>query len=473
MVTKVIEQAAIQLLRDRVNQYSHEPLPGTWNAALLILGSRANSEMAAFGLKCAGYAREFSTLVLLGIHPVDAVDAGLGVRDPTSNLSSDLLASHPLHLASMFGDVLGDRVAATRMYDEYLKMRKAFDGTDRNDHKRYGSTVGYKSPLTWHNTWTPPIGAAGLGLPALEFHEVLDNVHLVLWYQDGLFRRLTERLGSAHELEKLAHISQVYGMRWHEEICAASFAASRRHLLDAKAGGFRYLEFSNYVRLCSNDQARDVLSKLKGARKVLGVVRSDATSDEMVTGLRALTQAAEDVQKTLLKRLGRAPTTKELAKVSGRGLVNLLYLMPWEILEPLVEESAAKLRVMLMPHLGSAPLTILTDCLLPHKGRVSRAPDVSNPKDSPVLEPPGKWSEVFGHLGNTYTRAQRVRQDLLDITGSAPVSILAALDATQASTQSTKALIAAHPKHAEIDEALRGYTVSPNWVREVSRREVA
>ncbi len=110
-----------------------------------------------------------------------------------------------------------------------------------------------------------------------------------------------------------------------------------------------------------------------GVMRLLLGAYQNPIPDDYVAALRALALAEGNTQQAAASILSRAPQLAELRKVRGVGIVNVLWSLPWEYLEPLVQKNGSELNALL---LGASfeDVTRLRMCTQDHPDRAKKLP---------------------------------------------------------------------------------------------------
>lgn len=190
----------------------------------------------------------------------------------------------------------------------------------------------------------------------------------------------------------------------------------------AATHGFRqYGELAMLMRHCDRAELLALLGekiKKKHVHAVLGVAMPDAPSDIMVQAIRAHCGVGN---YSAMKYMSRSPTIAELQQCRLKGLMNVLWHMPWPILEPLIRTYEGDIRALL---LKEAPdnLDKARQVFSDHQNRIVLVPDniVEMNKD----RQPGNFTEFKHGIRSRYAAAQRLHRELQRLPPEVAILVL-------------------------------------------------
>jgi len=449
MVIDLIESAAKQMISDRMCAVYSTHEHKTWDAILLALGEKAKPTLGGL-LSRAIPERSMTKYVEFGIHPSGAMDYELPVEHYSKGR---LMQSHPIHLTAMFGGVLRSPGEAKRMYAEHLGMRQQNLDASRGIPKN----PRYPTP-TFHGLWgqthVPGFSAEDCGIEPLEFDDAVDNIHFAAWYTQPSVRAIVERRLTTDQILTLIYITEYSSTTWRTELQSVVYASTMRDCTSDRGGSFHYAALAELLGFCTPEKARDVMDRLKGARRVLLITRPDSTTKDMTNGLRALATTNNEETLALLSRLGRTPAFEELSAVKGRGLVDILYYMPWEHLEAMLQRDEDRIRGLLLRHVDGDSISKVSVCLVDHRHRRISAKYRSKGLDS-------NWSTHYTALATQYTACRDLRSKLLSATGSPFVAVMAALDVLDDKADMIRSMLQKHPDYPKIESVQSEYRALP------------
>lgn len=358
-------------------------------------------------------------LVSFGIHPKDWRASGF--ECPTfDNMRSDgsyayrggQFLSHPLYLGMMFTKLLNDPETGRWFLER---------------HKELPPKTNSGSMYTnfWKPSWIPPFKPGDLGVTGGVKPTNHDNISMLAWF---------DKLEVSHLMRDVTGIGveDVAGVvsALRIDLSLVEAAEARLHQWWTSSSRLPYAMMAQMLRLTSQLRAETRLSTAKGVRAGFGIVRTDTTEELMVRGLRAISGMTEDGISTFSALYGRPPTLEELRSVGGSGLINILYYMPWDIIEVLLEEDSSALRARTLPHLG-ALTGEKRHCLQRHNNRTTllhyagveagpptRVTDKTNSSD---------WMKVYSGLAKQYKRSVSIRTELAKIEPDPTVALVAIL----------------------------------------------
>jgi hypothetical protein len=353
-----------------------------------------------------------SWLVQYGLCPTAAIQRGFHASFTANAWSHHHRARYrPYDLAGMLL-VHGQTEAAKGLLQAYHSAPKG---------------VGF-SEAVWEITWINPVDPREYGIePQATTHQA-QAAHL-LWHDEGALSRFFD-----HGLGHLPHLRRVIDHLQQPRL-SARLSQKARGALRQRMGrwGTRFGSLIHAYQACSPEDAAEVANQmLSGSAESLLATRSDATEKQMITGLRAIASLSAATRKAVVPRIGRAPSLQELCAVRGRGLIEILFYLPWAYLQPLGAD-IEHLRSHLVRFVGRADVHTLRHCLLDHEERCPlHVLDRWEVPSRPIYGLPGAedpfmgdtgltfesdWEPVHAKLWASRCRAQAVRDELHALGG--------------------------------------------------------
>ena len=396
-----------------------------------------------------------ATLVAYGIHPRDWVAAGLVRRrfhepkfDGNYVYRGGVFLSHPIYLGMAFTKMLGDPEGGRWFLEDHAKLPQTHSA---------GLTSAF-----WKPSWIPPFGLADLGLTQPLAPGPNDNVSMMALFDKKEISSLLLNRGTGVNVEDIAQVAVVLNAPLH----LADAASSALGRWWTSSSRLPYAFMAQMLRMVPVFRAEQLLNDVKGVRQGLGIARMDTPRELMIRGLRAVSGMAEDGIYTFSALYGRSPTISELQALGGSGLINILYYMPWDFLELLVEGDASALRAMTLPHLGALD-GLKRHCLQNHNKRAkllhyagreagipSRVTDKTTSAD---------WLRVYAGLTKQYRRAAELRAALSAVEPDPVIRLVAVMPRFGVATkESVERVMRHHPAYQRISE-LTANIVEPTW----------
>lgn len=411
-------------------------------------------------------------VVVLGLHPVKAFGSGVSISFRGGNYGSenpDL--AHPLNIALMFARHLKDLDSANLCVIEYgeivrslsLRHQKAGSGAA----PKYGGNAFREhdhSNRFWTPSWYSPNPADdGLLLRLDKPDTQFDNIALIGWFSTAGIEHVLASHGGKPEV--LAEAAAYIG----RDAKSALSAAAARELTRLWNGNRQpaYDHLASLLRLCSRGVAEARIGEAKGVRRMLGICRRDTPTTHMQMALAEIATSGKAGEVSAL--YGRAPTVDELVKVRSQGIVQILYLMPYTLLQEVLEESRAeeRLRARLLLELGSADTERLRSAFSDHAGRATLRPYplVDEPPERPVSSTETTthdWDEVFSKMAEQYARSVHFRDHLKALVPEPAVRVTLAMQ-IYAPDERLWTVLRTLPRWGEINDLIKG--MSPPTAR--------
>lgn len=409
-------------------------------------------------------------ITVLGLAPHTAPDLGLSVvfRSPHE-------LCHPLNVALMFARHVKDLATAEACVAEYHSIINCHS-------KRYAQPFGpsrYAASAFndggGHRFWSdrllisPDPAKDGLTMkikPDMGF----DFISLLGWFSDQGKEQLLTAGGDPVTLSRAA---KLLGVDMKREIARIANAGLRERWRAQRQPNYVYL--ADLLRLASRSVAEHILDKETGTRSVLGICRIDARQKHMMEGLSQLVNSPTELHKLY----GRAPTVEELTGLRTKNLTRLLYLMPYQLLETVLNEEDAevRLRARLLRELGEADPAEMRAALDRHPARVELRP---YPYIDPSPDLPAQlhtklttrsWDTVFSAMARRYQGSLNMRKELQALVPDPSVRCcIALLVLQQKPNPHLEPMLANLPNWAEIAALLqrtpRPIADAGEWLRD-------
>jgi hypothetical protein len=140
---------------------------------------------------------------------------------------------------------------------------------------------------------------------------VLDELGNAAWFPLQYVEKLLQTTENSHWFWSLCKLNALHGL-WTDTIHRASAKLLRAKRENANS---EYRNSTSYLRNASPDQARAWLGQVEGVRRILNVVRADATAEEMATGLSAIIASQNKKTEEMFRYIGRELTVEDFAKM--------------------------------------------------------------------------------------------------------------------------------------------------------------
>lgn len=455
----LLRDSCVSLISESLNRpvWSHAGVnKSTRRAAILALGADGDSFLKPLTQEdkwTSEGAVSMSDMVSFGIKPSECSGE---VRKYWREVSFSKFSrrgeeylSHPLFMAMMFSKLLEDREEADRLFAYYESLP---DQTSWGDF--------------WSATWVPPYKPSDFGRGVYSTPKEGDSVSMICWFDNEQIERSFDVSQGLHNYDNLAGVILRAG-----STMSLSPRADRGLLRVMLNSGSRphYPTVTHLARLASKSGFEMALQRVSGSKLSLGIVRRDSPSELMVKGLRTVSSMKEDAIITFSALYGRSPTTEEIQQVRGSGLINLLYYMPWDILEEMLDAGSEKIRAKTLPHLDMLAGE-KRYCLQKHTKRATLLPYAGVEKGRPARVTANTsvddWKAVYSGLARQYSKSRKLREELKTLTGDPAVAIASLLPAFKAAEQEVvERVLRHHPKFKEIKDLLNGFeepTSDPN-----------
>jgi hypothetical protein len=140
-----------------------------------------------------------------------------------------------------------------------------------------------------------------------------------------------------------------------------------------------FVALAKAISIADQEPIEKDLLATPGIYQVLCVTLPNPSPETMKKGLRAL---AGSRRMDMLKYFGRAPTIDELLGANVKGAATVWRLMPWSLLEPVVQEHGTKLRAALLKRNEiTTKVEELKQVLVDHEKRAKLDTDVEEEPD--------------------------------------------------------------------------------------------
>jgi hypothetical protein len=304
--------------------------------------------------------------------------------------------SHPLHLSLAFSELLNDREEGDWLLQEYQEA---------------GDADKYRGSDFLSVSWIPPYTPESTGRTPFAKPKCIDNISFIAWFDKNSVSELVSNVDSSFIAEAAnvsVHLSRPL------DLSIPAWAALSSHWGHARPD---YNWVTDLLRLVRPHKAHALLDNAVGVRRSFGITRDDATPRQMTHGMRSIAGMTEEAREAMSRLYGRAPTISEIKAVRGGGIVDLLYYMPWVLLENVLKEHSSDLRALTLPHLQH--LTGSKRYLLQDHDRRAklRAYAGREAGDRITVTPnttTSDWSKVFTGLVNQYQASRSLRNRLLE-----------------------------------------------------------
>lgn len=350
-------------------------------------------------------------MLKLGINPLDLptneiVSPYTGKCQPRSSEESGCV--HPIALAAVFGEKdaeIPGRLFLERVAQDYATEspggKTAYAGSavaQEYGHKMRRIVLPAPGP------WMPPVTVL------LNFF----TTHAA-WYSPGALSQALERGSSSGQtgygvsgfLTEIGATLAAAGAELH--LLQAAAEAWLQRSIKGNARGFSARQYGDQAELLGFVQkaaAERILRDKKGkAHCVLGVALQDAPADLMVEALRGLCRYEA---LPVMKYMRRGPTIQELRALrSPQGILNVLWHMPWDFLEPLVKANEGDLRAVVLKE-ATDNMAMAKDVLIDHPRRIKLAKTVGTDLNALANE----WKLFKEGIRSRYNAAQELHCEL-------------------------------------------------------------
>ena len=429
-MSTAVEALAKQLIVERITSNNLYDMKAnhTWSLFVYLAGPDAGRLLRrafgdnAYDTKTDGKDRDWpklssDTLMRLGINPITMIEAGL-----TKQLRPDGEYS-PLGFAiAMLNDDL-EPDNALQAIEWYHRHREIYNETQPIKFWKNGLVCPIV-PEQFHEKY-PGAGALerfGGTLdvsknpfdqvqPARDARDAVRTLPLSStffgWLNEGQRLRARKYVNMG-TLSRFYLVSKIHEGMWDEEVKKAA-----RTLLRAESASQpNYHELTNAAQLIDNSDLVNWISKRKGVRQGLFVVRSDATEAQMTTGLRILLNSAA-ARSALMQHIGRPLIADEVAALRSPDIVDFLWECPWAIIEE-VSKNRDRVLAKLMPHVGKVDAKKLRECLSPHKSRKARIDPITSEAWLASQFERTDWLGKMTPILWNYRNACKIRVELLE-----------------------------------------------------------
>lgn len=363
----------------------------TWGAMLQAMGANARSVaqrvVRDVNIPAFSYGQLFYEF---GLTPWEIwqsdipADAGTGLDAPLSLASAmlqyDVAPDH------------GRRIARTIV--ERDKTQQPV--------RRLGDVVTFWSGTLFNTTRPEQFGLPPIQSLLSSSGELPQSIEQLGWFSHDMRETIARRCTS---------YNAILNASMAIEDPAPAQLAARLHLYTEKRQQPNYKHMALLLRGVDPNHAREYLRATSGVRESLCVVRPDATSEEMVKGLRCLMNN-ERPRSELSGCLGRVPTEEETKDGLRpcQALIDWLYTLPQEQIDVLAGYQSLQAKMLVGVGNGYS-LSKLQEVFSPHKNR-----------EKPLSETwyGHNWADAMHAMVVGYTYSDLLRGDLNYISGGNP-----------------------------------------------------
>jgi len=367
--------------------------------------------LAQYFLTRSGEKREkilWSMLLKLGINPLELPRETVDRPYDETHYGTAWRFSkvpHPLLLAAAFDDSDSPIPAANfvnRVNDDF--PYEAADDPQKIRYARSTARTLYFDAPECVFVVPPPVTSARVTVN-LDFRP-----ELAAWYTPGAVAAQLER--SASDAALVRRIADTLKDAGRDT--AVLQQAAMKHLkrcTESAATSHNFRQYGDLAMLLRHCEREALLGfvgdkiKHKRAHAILGVAVPDAPREFMIQGLRMLC-GVEGFE--VMRYMTRSPTVTELQKCRLKGLMQVLWRMPWPIIEPLIRTYEGDVRALL---LKEAPenLDKARQVFSDHENRIKLAPENIVETNTRTF---GNFAEFKHGIRSRYAAAQRLHQEL-------------------------------------------------------------
>lgn len=452
-----LEQIVCMLYESNTHHARHISVQ---TAAYLIKGSPA---VRWLGERREGYydrpdRLDWARLYLLGCNPAEirrtwggayALPVGSAPGYHRSNTgyhhSNTRWVNHPLHIASLML-YAGRHHDAAVVLDEYRLLREHAKNKGKATPESPFDAGFFPNHMS-NNEWTTQpicsIDPRAYGLDPFKFEASMDKIAFALWYDEDSLKERFETIQYSHHLRMLRDMVEVTGESWRLLVAARASIYLRKELRNSRTS---YEDVAYAIRVTGKRQAQEILKQTtaRSTRSAFALLPW-ATSEEMRRALTEVAKLGESSQKEVLCRMGRPPTADELLSIRSKGIVDVLFYMPWKFLEPAATgDDKSKLVARMAKYFKTRDLDVIQNVLMPHDQRYTA---VKMPDPLPEgMAAPEPADTAWGQLAQRYEEARlynmELRMRLLHIADEDPyAAILLALMAMREKETHIKSLV--------------------------------
>ncbi len=349
---------------------------------------------------------------------------------------------HPLNIAAMLLR-RGLHQRAVAAVKEYETMREAGNlkikgKLEKDNPFGNGFFPQHINNSPWMAMPTCPVSARDHGIDKLSFDRSFDHVGFAGWFKVSTLASLFEDASSIHNVVMMQRVVQVLGDDLRHATTRSTVKFVRKELRSARTS---YHDVAVALRAADAQGRRSAMNSAEGAATACWALLPDASEEEMSRGLQQIARNSEGSRNEALQALGRTPFAEELLSIRSKGIVDVLYMMPWELLEPTASdpEQATRLSGRMAKYLKTRDIDTIKSLLIDHKDRLAPLklppPLVHGSVPSPETT---RWAEVAHDVEYCREYNEEVRSRLLDIAdGDQEVATLFALCAKRSANQWT------------------------------------
>jgi hypothetical protein len=382
LLEQVLTEMALHLVEERLvsrripSYHTSKPLLAR---TLMALGPQAFrsvcDELGQDGAAGRPQPLSWKNLLLAGVHPVEYRKHGFYYENPAHQNSHGLF--HPYSVASIFLRQQ-KRGEALQVLDEYDLIKTTYKEDKARSYRNINSTLfGTGFWRSSHdNTWAPsyflPINPKDHGIPVSDKSPFDTYTHL-LWLTDEAVSTIIGEITTPTRLYNMSTLTAfLHKPELLHRVQKGSRRAFRRLLRRSANRKHTYSDMCRMVKLMSVEDAEEELSQLRGARVAIGLVKSDLNKKQALKALRKLCAVSIDNAKVIMRHMEYVPSVAELTKVRSKSLPQILYYMPYEILEQswANEEERGQLKLHVSRWLEDVDLDTLQNCLVDHDRRL-------------------------------------------------------------------------------------------------------
>lgn len=248
---------------------------------------------------------------------------------------------------------------------------------------------------------------------------ILDELGNAAWFPVSYIERILAVTENAHWYSPLVKLNGVHGL-WHPLVHRAS-----SKLLHGKreSANHEYRNTTTYLRNASPTTAREWLSKVDGVRRILNVVRRDATPKEMALGLSTIIANQNPRTEEMFRYIGRELTVEDFAAMKPAAALRALYFAPYDAVAQAIKDSSIDIGSMFFALTDPNTLPLVTSCMSQHGSRekkwfpdtVEGKHDLSMQTDTSPEKLKETWTNAFKPFIDDYDRAKEWRDELVQL----------------------------------------------------------
>lgn len=402
----------IQTLARTAKHYEEENKTTSYASSYETPSTHPLYVLAKYFLTRDGEKREkllWSMLLKLGINPLDLPLKTVGQPYDTSLYGNAWRFSakpHPILLAAVFDD--SDAPIPATSFIE--RVNDDFQYEISGDPKKTRYALSHGSGLYFDATELcfvvpSPVTESRINVN-MDF-----RAEMAAWYTSAAIAAQLDRSHrDATLVRRIADTLKDAGRN-----TAVLQQAALKHLkqsTESAATSHSFRQYGELAMLLKHCDRAELLAfvgekiKHKRAHAVLGVAVPDPPSDVMVQGIRMLCGVNGF---EVMKYMTRSPTISELQQCRIKGLMQVLWKMPWPIIEPLVRTYEGDVRSLLLKE-GPENLDKARQVFSDHQDRINLAPEHIGMETSSRRI--GNFAEFKHGIRSRYTAAQRLHREL-------------------------------------------------------------